>query len=130
MTDLVYKALQRKKAKCITWLEYVGEQCVNDARLTGSYTDRTGNLRSSIGYIIIDNGQIVTLSGFRQVAKGHEGISRGKSFAQQIAAEIGPRLALVIVAGMNYAAYVQDRGYNVLDSAEELAQKLIPQLIK
>ena len=32
---------------------YVGEACLKEARLNGNYTDRTGNLRNSIGYAVL-----------------------------------------------------------------------------
>ena len=35
---------------------YVGEACLKEARLNGNYTDRTGNLRNSIGYAVLFNG--------------------------------------------------------------------------
>jgi len=34
------------------------------------------------------------------------------------------------VAGMKYAAYVEARNYNVLSSAELLAEKEVPKLLK
>ena len=34
---------------------YVGEACLKEARLNGNYTDRTGNLRNSIGYAVLFN---------------------------------------------------------------------------
>ena len=40
-----------------------------------------------------------------------------------------PTLAtLIVVAGMNYAAYVQRKGYDVLTSSELLAEQLVRQL--
>ena len=39
-------------------LQYVGERCLNAARETNSYKDQTGNLRSSIAYVIASDGKI------------------------------------------------------------------------
>ncbi len=113
----------------IRQLFVVGEKCVNDARLSGSYTDRTGNLRSSIGYGVIDNGNIVTVAGFTQVKDAKDGPKKGREYLDALLKENkvnGP--TLIVVAGMNYAKYVADRGYNVLDSAEMLAEKLVKEL--
>lgn len=113
----------------IRQLFVVGEKCVNDARLLGSYTDRTGNLRSSIGYGVIDNGNIVTVAGFNQVKDAKDGPKKGREYLDALLKENkvnGP--TLIVVAGMNYAKYVADRGYNVLDSAEMLAEKLVKEL--
>jgi hypothetical protein len=114
----------------IRQLFVVGEKCVNDARLQGSYKDRTHNLRSSIGYGVVDNGNIVTVAGFRQLdADAKDGPQKGRDYLDSLLKENrvnGP--TLVVVAGMNYAKYVADRGYNVLDSAEMLAERLVKEL--
>lgn len=112
----------------IKYLLVVGEKCINDARLKGSYTDRTGNLRSSIGYVIVDDGQIVQLSMNPKTLNGEEGLKEGESYLQRLAREHSTGLVLIVVAGMNYAMYVADRGYNVLDSADMLAEKLVREI--
>jgi len=116
-------------------LEYVGEQVVNRARNTSEkghdFTDRTGNLRSSIGYVITVDGQIVSSSDFRPVKPtGQEGSDVGESFAKRLAEEFPECIALVVVAGMSYAGYVAARGFDVLDSSQELAKRLVPRMLK
>lgn len=121
------KKVDEMKEKIIRRFSYVGQLCVEDARLRGSYTDRTGNLRGSIGYVVADDGVIVDSSAFTPVKGGTKGPTAGRSFAESLVR--GRRgLVLVIVAGMRYAAYVADRGYNVLDSAEIIAERLLSQL--
>ena len=122
--------VEQMKAGVIRKLAYVGEQCVNEARMKKTFKDQTGNLNSSFGYAIIDNGQIISLTGFKLVKDGHDGSVKSSDYVREIAARSEGGLVLVVVAGMNYASYVADKGYNVLDSAEMLAEKLIPQLIK
>ena len=118
------------RRKCLTLFQYVGEQCVNDARLNGSYTDRTGNLRSSIGWAIFEDGKIVGMSDFSKVGEeSDQAEGASKDYINELASQYGKGLTLVIVAGMHYAAYVAGRGYNVLDSAEILGEKLIRDLI-
>ena len=128
-------------------LHYVGEQCVKAAQKLPSpqflnrsrqeipphqphYIDWTGNLRSSIGYVIVRGGNIVTQSGFKSTKGGDEGAAEGKAYAEQLAAKFPHGIALVVVAGMNYAAYVSAKGYDVLDTAELLAEKLVPQMMR
>lgn len=56
-------------------LSYLGELCVIEARNRPqeiSWYDRSGNLRSSIGYAIIHNGKILEYSDFTQVRQGNE----------------------------------------------------------
>lgn len=45
--------------KMLVFLQAGGEKFIEVARRSGSYKDQTGNLRSSIGYIIAKNGKVV-----------------------------------------------------------------------
>ena len=130
LTRMVAEGLEVFKQRTIRTLAYVGEQCINDGRLKGSYMDRTGNLRSSIGYAIVDDGQIVQMSMNPKTLNGEEGLKEGETYLHRLAREHSTGLVLIVVAGMKYAAYVEARGYNVISSAELLAEKLIPQLVK
>lgn len=114
-------------------LASVGEQCLNVARSTNSYKDQTGNLRSSIGYVIVENGRIIKASDFAPSDKGtdkRKGQKEGKEYAKKLAALFPSGLTLLIVAGMNYAAYVSAKGYDVLDSSELKADLLTEKLLK
>ena len=95
-----------------------------------SYTDQTGNLRSSIGYVVVKDGIIVENGKSQKYLEGTLGEGEGVKFARQLAAD-APRkgIVLIVSAGMNYAAYVEARGYNVLTSAELLADSLVPQIL-
>ena len=108
----------------------IGEKCVNEARKKHDYTDRTGNLTSSIGYVIAVDGQVIRQSSFEKVKRGDDGVKRGPDMAREIAAQTPKGIALIVVAGMNYARYVADRGKNVLQSAELLQEKLVDRLVK
>lgn len=95
----------------------------------GSYTDRSGNLRSSIGYVIIVNGQICTKAGFG--ARGvNDGQAQGETTAESFAAKFPDKTALVVVAGMNYAVYVAEKNYDVLDTAYIKAKEIVPGILK
>ena len=108
----------------------VGEQVLNTARLTNSYKDQTGNLRSSIGYVVAVDGEIVQMSSFDTVKEGREGSRGGKEYAMQLVRDFPQGIVLIVVAGMNYASYVSAKGYDVLDSSELLADKLVPQMLQ
>ncbi len=113
----------------INVLEYVGEQCVIEARENGTYKDQTGNLRSSIGYAIVEDGKIIKRSKPAQYKDGKSGTKTANKYL----AEVGKRFSgttLIVVAGMNYAAYVERSGKIVLSSAELLAEELVPKLLK
>ena len=63
-------------------LSYLGELCVIEARdrpQEVSWIDRSGNLRSSIGYAIAHNGKILRYSDFTQVKQGNDGVKEGLS---------------------------------------------------
>lgn len=101
-------------------LRIVGERAVEYARSLNTYQDQTGNLRSSIGYVIYYNGSQIDRN-FKKVLNGGEGISEGEKHASRSIPKSG--FALVVVAGMDYALAVQTRGYDVLDGAEGIAEK-------
>lgn len=109
---------------------YIGERCLNAARETNSYKDRTGNLRSSLGYVIVRDGKIVDQSDFEVVLQGDSGAKSGIQFAKDVARQFPEGIALILVAGMNYAAFVSATGRDVIDSAELLADRLTPQMLK
>lgn len=125
--------MQNVKEVLYRTLSRVGELAVNEARTNGSYLDQTGNLRSSIGYIVVDNGNVVNVGEFNEVkgpkeSKVVRGEIQGKSFAMSLAQEISG-IGLIVVAGMNYAVYVETHR-NVLSSAELLAEREVPSLLK
>ena len=130
--------LERRKKAIINMMAYVGESCLKAARELNTYMDRTGNLRSSTGYAIVVDGKVFTKSAFKQESpKGQQklgatytGGSQGSQFIDSISNQYPSGIVLVVVAGMDYAAYVQDYGFDVLDSAELVAERMVPQLLK
>lgn len=118
--------------ECISNLEFVGEECVAEARTAGSYTDRTGNLRSSVGYVVVKDGEIIKKGGFQHVngtkKSDKNGEEDGEQYAESLVSRYPQGIMLIVVAGMNYAAYVSANGYNVLDSAELKAEDILKQL--
>lgn len=123
---------ERMHQGMIRTLSYLGERCVAHARDRSSaisWIDHTGNLRSSVGYIVIYDGSIVLDGGF--TGAGDKGGETGKQFAEEIAKMVGKRYALIIVAGMHYASYVESiPSKDVLASAELLAEREAPRLIE
>ena len=122
------RQVQRMYQMLIRELLYIGERCVNKAREAGNYTDQTGNLRSSVGYVVTHDGHIVGSGGFQQVKEGQQGTGEGRNFAEALAQRYPNGIVLLVVAGMNYAAYVAHRGRDVLASAELTADQLLAEL--
>lgn len=125
----------RIRQAAINTMCYVGEQCIKEARDNGDYNDITGNLRSSIGYCVLQNGKVVKRSSGKHFSgpegNGSEGIKEGRELLQRLQGEYPKGIVLILAAGMNYAVYVEDiHGRNVLTSAELLAKELVPALLK
>jgi hypothetical protein len=111
----------------------IGEQVLIAARSTNSYKDQTGNLRSSVGYIVAIDGEVVRMSDFEPSERGTDkttGQNTGKTYAQKLIDKYPKGIVLLVVAGMKYASYVSAKGLDVLDSSELLAERLIPQMLK
>ena len=111
----------------IIWtLAMVGENFVNDARTIRTYKDQTGNLRSSIGYIIARDGNIIQ----ENIEGKAEGRARAKEIANEILRENNKGFVLIVVAGMEYAAAVESKGYDVITGSVPAAKALLKSKIK
>jgi hypothetical protein len=111
--------------------QLLGEMCVNHARSVPSnvgFHDITGNLRSSIGYMVFVNGTAIH-SWFDQVKEGSEGAKAGEALARKVG-ESQQGVCLVVTAGMNYALYVESKGKDVITSAEHLAERELPRMLE
>lgn len=124
------QAVDKQKTVLTDVFCYVGESCVIEARNGGTYKDQTGNLRSSIGYVVLDDGRVCLKGGFQKTKQGGNGASEGDKFMSQLIAKNKKGIILIVVAGMNYAACVEAKGYNVITSAELLAKQLVPQMMQ
>ncbi|MCE8584882.1 hypothetical protein K0E99_17600 [Bacteroides fragilis] len=130
ISDFIGQQVERITSALIYNLCAVGEQVLNQARSTNSYKDQTGNLRSSIGYVVAVDGEVVQSSSFEVVKDGADGSRDGKSYALDLVKQFPEGIVLIVVAGMNYASYVSAKGYDVLDSSEVLADRLVPEILK
>lgn len=126
----IKQQLERQLAVIEYNLNYVGEMCVNAARASSGYTDRTHNLRSSTGFVVVRDGKVVRQSKFEPISGGTEGSNSGKAFAAELTRKYPKGYVLVVVAGMKYAAYVSAKGRDVLDSAEQLAERVLPMMVR
>ncbi len=109
----------------ISKLQYLGELAVTYARTLNTYQDQTGNLRASIGYLILHDARVV-YSSFDGAMP--EGVSAGESHARKVAAEFPKGYVLILVAGMAYAAAVESRGLDVLSSANHMVEGMLPEI--
>lgn len=129
--DVFMDAIQRAQIKR---LQRVGEKCVTYAREShpNNWQDQTGNLRSSVGYMVFVNGVAVSQSEFSQTPArdrienvSYDGGKVGESLCRRIGEQTSG-VCLVVVAGMNYAVHVESKGRDVLTGAEHLAERELP----
>ena len=116
-------------------LSYIGEECVRVARQRGSYNDITGNLRSSIGYTILLNGNEIIQGEFEDYRKDQNsptnGMDETKKIFDKLRSDYPSGLVLIVCAGMKYATYVENIHHrDVLTSAELVAESLAGKLLE
>lgn len=128
-----FKKLERLyNERAVEYLCKLGEEVVKYAKENGNYTDRTANLRNSIGYIVVQSGKVIEDSftgGIKpREPGGDEAMAKetGRTYAQQLVSEYRKdKTYLVWVAGMEYASFVE-KDYDVIqgsgDWVESMAQ--------
>lgn len=126
-SEIRTKLIEEYNRKAVTFLQQLGERVVkyarNDESIARHYTDRTGNLRNSIGYVVVQGGRVVSESfkGNTPPAAGYsggDGRSIGRAYALTVAQGLpSTKTYLVWVAGMEYASYVEARGYDVIQGS-------------
>lgn len=108
--------------KILRYLQYIGEEMCEHARNitpdrnSGGFDDHTGNLRSSLGYRIYYNGDAMMDGGFKDVGGGN-GMDEAKAALDRYELSHSITMdgwAIIIVAGMSYAKWVEAKGFNVL----------------
>jgi hypothetical protein len=108
---------KEKTRKMFEVLSYVGIESVKFAKQNHTYEDQTGNLTSSIGYAIIHDGKIQKSMMAEESAK----------VIDELARQYTNGMVLVVVAGMEYAAAVESKGYDVITGSSMYADsELLP----
>lgn len=96
-------------------------EITNLAKNTNTYTDRTNNLRSSIGYVLFRDGEFVKSNfsdgGSGTDGNGKTGAQTGENLAKEVGKEFTKGYVCVLVAGMDYAVYVESKGFDVISGA-------------
>lgn len=132
--DMLMRETERVERLTIRALSELGEQCVTKIRDRAgdkSWYNQTGNLRSSVGYVIAHNKNIIQYSTFNQVKQGSEGVKTGKDLAKELAKRYSNNYVLIVVAGMNYAEFVEAMdNKDVLASTELWAREKVPLMLE
>ena len=107
-----WKIQEEIDQEIIRAMSYAGEKFVRDARsmtkTQGGFGDVTGNLRSSIGYFILKDGDII-----KKDFTG-SGIGEQNAMTELLFLSNKEGFQMIGIAGMNYASYVESKGYNVI----------------
>lgn len=98
----------------------LGEKAVVFSKDNKGYMDRTANLKNSISFAVFHDGKLLTTQ-IGQIPEP-ERIKKGQSQVQNALDEyalrpgvVAPKgYTIIVVAGMEYGKYVEDKGYNVL----------------
>ena len=114
------KKLQENVLKALSKLGDESVVRIRNRSAKKSWIDHTGNLRSSIGFAVYQQGSKFMESAFSQVLGGTDGSVKGKKMVNDLAKEYSRVYALVVVAGMEYAGEVE-----ALDSKDVLASTRI-----
>ena len=111
-------------------LERVGEESLNRIKRSHDYLTQTGKLESSTGYNVVMKGRVVRSGNFRaalDTAEAKDGTLMGKALADELARQYTDGIVLIMVAGAEYAAYVDAMGYDVITSGFLWAERRLPQ---
>lgn len=101
-------------------LMQLAEEAVIYSKDNKGYQDRTANLKNSISFALYLDGEIVVskigaIPKAEEVVGGQDAVGEAlQNYAQQEGVVAPKGYSLIIVAGMNYGKYVEDKGYNVL----------------
>jgi len=110
-----------KEKRMCEGLAYIGEGFANRARDIRTYEDRTSNLRGSIAYDVVKNGKTFA----SDYSGGGNGDEDAKYYAKKAVDDVifensldtDNRIWLIGVAGMEYAAAVESKGYDVITAS-------------
>lgn len=114
----------------------IGEDALTIARDEHVYHAQSGNLQSSCGFTVTLDGINMTQTAFTPkpgdaAPDGVTGSKAGKAYMEKcLEKKLNKGLSLIMVAGMNYAGYVEDWGGDVLKSAEAYIRREFDKLCR
>lgn len=101
-------------------LPELGEKAVTYSKENKGYQDQTANLKNSISFAVFFDGKLIntTIGKIPEPDKVKGGQAQVQSALEEYASKPGvvaPKgYTIIVVAGMVYGKYVEDKGYNVL----------------
>lgn len=122
VSAIIEKRTQDRIDSIVEYLRGKGKEYTEIARnktlASNPYTNRTFNLVSSVGFCMVYQGRVLE-SYFPLMDTGTEGKAKGEATGEQAATELAGNdvISLVLVAGEDYAEYVQNKDYDVTKMA-------------
>jgi len=102
-----------------------GETYVKNSWANADFLNHTFDLRSSIGYMVLDKGKVIS-KNFKTQGDSRNGVREGQDVAITEGLKASKDdLVLIVVAGMFYAIYVESHGKDVITGS---SQKVITML--
>lgn len=129
IAQMLLSAIDDEMEEGLVIASKIGEDALAISRSEHAYETQTGNLQSSCGFAISYNGRIVSKTPFTPAPGTHNpdgetGSREGKAYLEECLKDrLKNGVSLVMVAGMEYAGYVEDKGLDVLASAEAYVVK-------
>ena len=131
LADKLREKLKNSEEAIVLTLHRIGQEAVNWARDNGTYVDRTGNLRNSIGYAIYKDRRLIDwVHDDGGHSQAHSNAITARTLFEQAVPDNG--YACVVFAGMEYGIYVEAKGYTVLSGSVQASpvMKLLDQALK
>lgn len=141
IAQMLLSAIDDKMEEDVVIASKIGEDALAIARAEHKYETQTGNLQSSCGFAVSYDGRIVSKTPFTPDTTKHGAVKegkksppakpdgktgsiKGKAYLEECLQErLEQGITLTMVAGMEYAGYVEDHGGDVLKSAEAYVVK-------
>ena len=128
-SNLLLVKARRIEAALIYNLAYFIAELENHAKESAGYEDQTSNLKGSIGGVLLNNGKPITYRGFD--SHGEVGNRTGMEFLNSLIEQHKQGYVILIVAGMEYATYVENyHDKNVLKKTELKMRRELPRLLR
>ena len=105
--------------KVLRTLTDIGEKYISEAKTKGSFTDQTGNLRGAHSFVVYKDGErLAGIIGRTQTLEMFEQLKKNEGWQ------------FMVGDGMQYASYVDGKGYDVCTSAFMLVERLMSENFK
>lgn len=124
IAQMLLAAVDEEMEEACVIASKIGEDALAIARNEHIYIARSGNLQSSCGFAVTYNGATFSVTPFTPAPgeskpDGVTGSNAGKAYLEEcLKNRLDQGVTFSMVAGMNYAGYVEDWGGDVLKSAE------------